>query len=56
MLITTTEAGTPAQMTENDLVDQIDVSRVKLNDEREATPEPLNKALFSPKSPEESTS
>jgi len=49
MLITTTETGIPAQMTENDLVDQIDVSRVQLNDEREATPEPAQQSTLFPK-------
>jgi RNA ligase len=38
-LLTITEVGTGAQTTESDLVDEIDVSRIHLNNEREATPE-----------------
>jgi RNA ligase len=49
MLTPTTEVKAPIRTMEDDLVEQIDVSRIQLNDEREATPEPAATSTLFPK-------
>lgn len=49
MLLESMKASTPAQVTENDVTEEIDVSRIQLNDEREATPEASTPSTLFPK-------